>query len=52
LLRIRQTGIAQERPRERYGKYIYALQDFGLRREQVEERFRDYRERFGVEAEI
>jgi hypothetical protein len=38
-------------PQGRWGKHAYAAEDFGLRREVIDERFRAYRERFGVEAE-
>jgi hypothetical protein len=38
-------------PQGRYGKHAYTGADFGLRRAAVDERFRAYCERFGVEAE-
>jgi hypothetical protein len=38
-------------PQGRWGRHAYSAGEFGLRREAIDERFRVYRERFGVEAE-
>jgi hypothetical protein len=38
-------------PKGQYGSHRYALEDFGLRRDEVRERFAKYRERFDIEAE-
>jgi len=38
-------------PQGRWGRHRYAAEEFGLRREAIEERFLAYRERFGIEAE-
>lgn len=38
-------------PQHKYGVHRYALADFGLEASEIEERFKGYRERFGVEAE-
>jgi hypothetical protein len=39
---------AASHPKDLHGKHEYDLASFGLTREQVDERFADYRERFGV----
>jgi len=41
----------RERTQHRYGVHRYALEDYGFRREELDERYRDYRERFGVPLE-
>ncbi len=38
-------------PQGRHGKHAYSEAEFGLRPEAIDERFRAYRERFGVEIE-
>jgi hypothetical protein len=35
-------------PRGKHGRHSYSLEDFGLRREAVRERFAAYVERFGI----
>ena len=37
--------------KDRFGKHTYALEEFGLRREAVAERFADYTARFDIRAE-
>jgi hypothetical protein len=37
-------------PQHRFGKHVYALSDFGLRRDDVREAFQAYRARFGMTA--
>jgi len=41
----------EENRQHKYGKHSYRLEDFGLDRPTVDERFAAYRERFGVEQE-
>lgn len=41
----------RERPQHRHGVHRYAPEDFGFRREELDERFRAYREHFGVALE-
>ena len=41
----------QGNPQNKYGSHRYSLADFGLVEEEIEERFKAYRERFGVERE-
>jgi hypothetical protein len=38
-------------PKGQYGSHRYVLEDFGLRRDEVQERFARYSQRFGIEAE-
>jgi hypothetical protein len=38
-------------PQGQYGSHRYAFEDFGLRRDEVQERFATYCEKFGVEME-
>ncbi|MEZ4280673.1 MAG: sulfotransferase [Myxococcota bacterium] len=40
-----------ERGQHRYGVHRYALEDYGFRRDELDERFAAYRERFGVALE-
>ena len=37
-----------ENPKGKHGRHTYSLEDYGLSREQIRERYRDYCERFGV----
>ena len=41
----------RERTQHRYGVHRYALEDYGFRREELDERYQAYRERFGVPLE-
>lgn len=41
----------RERTQHRYGVHRYALEDFGFRREDLDDRYRAYREHFGVALE-
>lgn len=49
--RAAMEAFARRRPRGRHGTYRYRLGDFGLRPEEVRERFGPYLERFDVEIE-
>lgn len=40
-----------ENPQHKYGRHRYTLADFGLDGDELDERFKAYRERFGVERE-
>ncbi|MDP2314731.1 MAG: sulfotransferase [Pseudomonadota bacterium] len=40
------TGASLDRERDRFGRHVYALEDFALAAEEVRERFAEYRERF------
>ena len=41
----------RDRPQHRYGTHSYALEDYGFRREELDERYRAYREYFDVPLE-
>ena len=41
----------RERPQHRFGIHRYALEDYGFAREELDERYREYREYFGVPLE-
>jgi hypothetical protein len=41
----------EDNPRRRHGRHRYALEDFGLERQEVDARFAAYRDRFRVPAE-
>ena len=49
--RTRMTEWASEHRRGRHGEHSYTLADFGLRAEEVRERFRFYLERFDIPEE-
>ena len=44
------TGYLAENPRDKHGTHRYTLEEFGLDRDEVDEAFAPYRERFGVKA--
>jgi hypothetical protein len=44
------TAASQDRDRERFGRHVYALDDFALTTEGVHARFADYRARFALTA--
>ena len=48
----RLRGWQAGNPKDKYGEHRYTLGDFGLRYEDVAERFARYAERFGVEREM
>lgn len=43
-------GYLAANPRDKHGSHSYSLEEFGLDRAEVDERFATYRERFGVPA--
>jgi hypothetical protein len=51
LARERMSAWAETHQRGRHGTYTYRLEDYGLDREGVRERFRSYVERFEVDLE-
>ncbi|MDG1399466.1 MAG: sulfotransferase, partial [Candidatus Binatia bacterium] len=44
----RMTEFLARNPKDKHGKHSYALEQFGLDREQEEERYRSYAERFDL----
>jgi len=47
----RMLAYVNDHPRDKHGVHRYGLADFGLDQESVDEAFKGYRERFGVERE-
>jgi hypothetical protein len=46
----RMRRFLADNPKDKHGKHRYSLADFGLERERESERYRVYRERFGLQA--
>ena len=49
--RARMQRFVEAHPRDEFGTHRYSLEAFGLSSTEVNERFKGYRERFGIESE-